>query len=63
MAPLPLKTLIREMNANIWSHNFKMAPLPLKTLIRENNVRVWSVCSRHEQGNLCSYIVGRIHSN
>jgi hypothetical protein len=35
-----------------------MAPLPLKTLIREKNARVWSVCSRQEQENSRSYIVG-----
>jgi hypothetical protein len=58
MTPLPLKTLIREKNARVWGHIFKMGPLPLKTLIREKNVRVLSVCSRQEQGNSCSYIAG-----
>jgi hypothetical protein len=60
MAPLPLKTLIREKNARVWSHIFKMAPLPLKTLIREKNARVWSVCSHQEQENSRSYIEGHL---
>jgi hypothetical protein len=56
MTHLPLKTLIREKNARVLSHIFKMASLFFKTLIKEKNARVWSICSRQEQGNSRSYI-------